>query len=442
MEPSYIVEELELEYKNDLNLAENMLNIVNEFKKACNLNSIKVLIHGPPASGKTTLAKDLCNKYGLHYVSPETVVEETLENLRDRIATEKAAISAREERDRMAEARDAAGEDADLEVVEEEEEDENPDLEELEEQLRDLETSIETAQNNQLPDELMIKLIRDMLGSNICQNQGYILDGYPNTMQQANELFGVGESADEEIGEEDAEGNLAGNKIMPRYVISLQATDEFICERIMQLPEEQVQNTNFEEERLLQRLEEYHLNNNEDNTLLNFFNEIEIHPIMLDVMVDQMEPVLITIFQQLGHVVGFPKSPEEIGFALQCQAEVEKLKAEQNALESNIHEIKLMEEHRVKMEEWTRQLEQYQLEEEKLIVVQSEPLRNYLMNHVFPTLTEGLLEVAYLKPDDPIDFLAEYLFKTNPEGKMFDPTYSRDGEKLMADRKSSRPNNQ
>lgn len=39
------------------------------------------------------------------------------------------------------------------------------------------------------------------------------------------------------------------------------------------------------------------------------------------------------------------------------------------------------------------------------------PFRNYLLQYVVPTLNEGLLEVANFLPDDPVDFLAEYLFK-------------------------------
>lgn len=80
------------------------------------------------------------------------------------------------------------------------------------------------------------------------------------------------------------------------------------------------------------------------------------------------------------------------------------------------------------VEEWSKLLEELQMEEEKLLVAQSEPLRNYLMKFVFPTLTRGLLEVAKIKPTDPVDFLAEYLFKENPEGRMFDPSYTRNGE--------------
>lgn len=44
-------------------------------------------------------------------------------------------------------------------------------------------------------------------------------------------------------------------------------------------------------------------------------------------------------------------------------------------------------------------------EEEAALAAAGEPMRNYLVHHIFPTLTPALLEVAKLRPDDPIDFL-------------------------------------
>jgi hypothetical protein len=44
----------------------------------------------------------------------------------------------------------------------------------------------------------------------------------------------------------------------------------------------------------------------------------------------------------------------------------------------------------------------------------SAPLRAYLMSEVIPTLTEGLIEVTKVRPEDPVDFLAEWIFKKNP----------------------------
>lgn len=75
------------------------------------------------------------------------------------------------------------------------------------------------------------------------------------------------------------------------------------------------------------------------------------------------------------------------------------------------------------MERWSELLHVVQAEEQQLLAAQCKPLREYLIKFVFPTLTRGLLETARIKPDDPVDFLAEFLFKENPEGRMFDPTY-------------------
>lgn len=44
-------------------------------------------------------------------------------------------------------------------------------------------------------------------------------------------------------------------------------------------------------------------------------------------------------------------------------------------------------------------------QEEQLLAIQSIPLRNYLIKYVFPTLTRGLIEVADVHPENPIDYL-------------------------------------
>ena len=40
-----------------------------------------------------------------------------------------------------------------------------------------------------------------------------------------------------------------------------------------------------------------------------------------------------------------------------------------------------------------------------MLETQSIPLRNYLMKNVMPTLTQGLIEVCKVRPDDAIDYL-------------------------------------
>jgi len=49
-------------------------------------------------------------------------------------------------------------------------------------------------QGSRLDDQTIARLFRDRLHSKPCQNQGFILDGYPKTTDQAKELFSLGTS--------------------------------------------------------------------------------------------------------------------------------------------------------------------------------------------------------------------------------------------------------
>lgn len=61
-------------------------------------------------------------------------------------------------------------------------------------------------------------------------------------------------------------------------VISLDASDEFLKNRVMNLPESIVAGTHNTEEGLLRRLAEFRAVNTEDETVLNYFDELEVHP--------------------------------------------------------------------------------------------------------------------------------------------------------------------
>lgn len=60
-------------------------------------------------------------------------------------------------------------------------------------------------------------------------------------------------------------------------------------------------------------------------------------------------------------------------------------------------------------------LELLEQEEAALLEARAKPLRAYLMDTVLPALTEGMLEVVKVQPDDPIDYLAEFLFRKGQE---------------------------
>ena len=98
-----------------------------------------------------------------------------------------------------------------------------------------------------IPDDLINEAVRWRLNQNDCQNRGYILDGYPKSLQQAQDVFVVtpkppekkrpvvGEDGEEEPPEEEEEEvNLKPQlqtNIYPESVIRLRATTLFLKRR-------------------------------------------------------------------------------------------------------------------------------------------------------------------------------------------------------------------
>ena len=117
---------------------------------------------GPPAAGKTSIVRLLCEHYKLHHIKIHDVIEEALDNLR------KSA------------ARADAGEDA--------EEDDEGKAQEDAELLEAINDSKEE-NNGRIVDTHIIKFFRDKLHSKPCQNQGFIVDGFPKTLEQGKLLF-------------------------------------------------------------------------------------------------------------------------------------------------------------------------------------------------------------------------------------------------------------
>ncbi|XP_025025136.1 adenylate kinase 7-like [Python bivittatus] len=206
--------------------------------------------------------------------------------------------------------------------------------------------------------------------------------------------------------------------IIPDHVVSLNASDEFLKTRIMNLPESIVAGTHYAQDRYLRSLSLFRELNSEDETVLNYFDEIEIHPQYIDVSkFEGLENRVITkeIIKNIGE-------PRNYGMTEEEREEFERKEAEEclarEAKEKADLEKKEFEERAQKLanwEEWNKRLEEVKRQEQELLEAQSIPLRNYLMKHVMPTLMQGLNQCCMVRPDDPVDFLAEYLFKNNPE---------------------------
>ncbi|XP_014396966.1 PREDICTED: adenylate kinase 7 isoform X2 [Myotis brandtii] len=357
------------------------------------LTPIKVCILGPPAVGKSSVAEVLAKYYKIHHIKLKDVISEAIAKLEAIVAPKFGGEGGEED---------------------EEEEEEEENVEDAQELLDGIKESME--QNaGRLEDQYVIRFVKEKLKSMPCRNQGYILDGFPKTYDQAKDLF----NKDEEEEEEEIRGKMLpfDKLIIPEFVCALDGSDEFLKLRVMNLPESMVVGTHYSQDQFLRSLSNFRDLNTEDETVFNYFDELEIHPIHIDVGKIEDPHNRLTI-KRLIKEIGEPRN---YGLTDEEKAEEERKAAEERMAREAMVEAEREHKEAVEMaekiarwEEWNRRLEEVKREETELLEAQSAPLRNYLMTYVMPTLMQGLNECCKVRPEDPVDFLAEYLFKHNP----------------------------
>ncbi|XP_043118384.1 adenylate kinase 7 [Puntigrus tetrazona] len=377
IEATYLKENFNIQWVSETGVVENIEQITEEYKQTRGLLPLRICILGPPAVGKSTIAERTCKHYKLHHVKLKETITETLENLESSVRVE----------------------------------DEDNDQNEAQEFLDTLKENM-NQNGGRLDDQYVIRIMRDKLRTKPCMNQGFVLDGFPKTYQQAKELF-TGDEEPEDLQSKHEK------KIIPEFVFFVDATDVFLKNRVLNLPETAVEGTSYTPEQFLRRLANFRERNVEDETLLNYFEDLEIHPELLEITSNDDSEYQLVI-EKVCKKVGKPKN---YGIILEEVEEEERRQAEQELREKAAQraeaERREEEESRQREQrwaEWNQQLEEVRRQEHDLLESQSELLRNYLMKDVMPTLTQGLIECCRIRPDDPIDFLAEYLLKNNPEG--------------------------
>jgi adenylate kinase len=70
---------------------------------------------------------------------------------------------------------------------------------------------------------------------------------------------------------------------------------------------------------------------------------------------------------------------------------------------------------KIEDEKQAAKLELLREQERDLLDTRSQPIRQYLMDNVVPHLTEGLIDLCKDIPDEPIDYLADFLLKKADE---------------------------
>ncbi|AWP16859.1 putative adenylate kinase 7 [Scophthalmus maximus] len=383
MEAVYLKELFSISWVCDSGLVDNMEQVVEEYRLTRGLLPVRLCVLGPPAVGKSTVSRRICERYKLHHITLKETLSETIAQLEDAVMNS-----------------DVDGENEDS-------------VAEAQELLDSLKESMEPG-GGVLDDQLLVKMVKDKLTSNPCRNQGFVLDDLPSTYEQAKQLF----SAEEHESEDGtSQGSSYSKRIMPELVLRLEASDTFLNDRVMNLPEALVQELSYDPELFLRRLATYREDSTEDETVLNFFDELDINSLCLEVN-SSGEANGRLLIQRICDTLGKPRN---YGQSIPEVKEEERRKAEEKmsreSQERAEEEQRQAEEARhtaAHWEEWTKRQEAVRQQEEQLLEAKSVPMRSYLTEHVMPTLTQGLIECCRARPADPVDFLAEFLFKNNP----------------------------
>jgi len=358
---------LGIEWHAQEGLLASMSKVVQEYRESRGLLPLRVLVHGNDELTKSDLAKALAEEYKLPYVLAAAALEEAA-NKGDELAAEVQAAQAA----------------------------------------------------SAVTDELTAKVLSVALTSTTCRNQGYVLQGFPTTLAQASLIFGGKKAVEGEEGEEPpAEEAEEGAEVpalvaaAPEFLVTLEADETVIKEKLLAQAEPAMT-----EEELAQMLASYAETNQEDSqtTVLALPALAEVEQLgPLEVKMNTSVSSLLSKARvYLGQPRNYGPTEEELAAKKALEDAEAKRKADAEAAAAADREAAEAAERKRREEHEAKRAAGVKQQEAELLEVRSIPLRNYLMANVIPTLTEGLIEVCKLKPEDPVDHLAEYLFKNNP----------------------------
>ncbi|VDO66253.1 unnamed protein product [Schistosoma margrebowiei] len=512
MNASYIKENFQIKWHCETGLVDHINLITKEYKLSRQLIPIRLCILGPPASGKTTLAKKLCEYYKLPHIHIKQVIDEAIANLKKRVQMIEEAQS---DQNQMVNENEYPGsEDSEfLEAIQQNMTENNGRL-----GLEYVTTFFyRTYQAEKLNNNRLLSFksgVNTFPASTAIDHVSYypkfatIYYNYyvdPSTSSLYQTISGSSGDGEEDEGEQENEeeeeegikaidtsdftqsanellksqylqsekeaddvtkelGLLSTQPIpmqlpkglLPAYVFELQATDNFLRDRIMNMPEYKVHGTHYTESGFWRRLNEYRTNqiginpalsptlnipgspgsepevgqvdlnslsplasaSIYENSVRAYFDSKGILQIPVNIMTDESEELEQT-FKKLVYFIGPPRnyglSDEEIEKQrlIVEKQRIEFERAEEERLKQEIETAEAERNQRIK--EWKEKQEALEKEEKDLLNKEAEPLRAYLRKHIMPVLAKGLTECVRKRPDDPLDFLAEYLFYNNPQ---------------------------
>ncbi|CAD8062089.1 unnamed protein product [Paramecium primaurelia] len=378
----------------------NIDKIRDQFKIYRGLDTVKLIVHGGPAAGKSYLCQQLSNYYRIPHIQIKKLIQElldsptkigelvktTLQQVKDQMVAEAFAVFEAEKKKKKV----PKGQP---------------------EPIFDASTIVP-----RLPDSILIQAYQWRLEQNDAQNLGYVLDGFPKTLEQYELLF-------------QNENNQVIENIKPKGVIYLDYSDDQLKEKAKQIidqpryTEDQINRRiiNFRKsnDSLLQQYEKFDIKriNNPENAfdqaqefitrngpILVLQEKKEEEQFEIEVVQEDASPELQTIQQQESQQLQDKKIPTSQSQVQQSQLGVKK-KGDQ--LNKSLNESRVSKEKQKLTDE--QKFEQFKQQEKEQLDLRSQPLRQYLADNVVPYLAEALVVLCEKHPENPIHFLADFL---------------------------------
>jgi adenylate kinase len=348
-------------------LVTNISTVASEFARWRRLKPVRCLILGPPGCGASTFAAALAEQYAVEPV----VMDNVIENLKNQ---------------------------------------DSP----LGQTVRDTMDQITAALSNPkstgpflIPASVTAQVAQEALVERIpVRYRGFTLCGFPTTAEEVDTFFLEDAPVPEPTEETDAPPPEKLPKIFKSsveldVVIVLSSSDENCQRRAQTEAERPMPDAEFKKKVDVWKKEMPE----EGPKLTDALIERGLEPLLFDADVDSPAHVAEQV------VLHLETKRQVYNFRLPACKNVSGTNDDETETKPTMDEgsVQKEAENRRKKKEEEDRLEAIKKEEFVRLEKHSEPLRQYLMSFVVPTLTTGLVDVCRETPEDPIAYLADYL---------------------------------
>ncbi|CAO1320063.1 unnamed protein product [Diamesa serratosioi] len=399
---------------NGFNFELNTNKLAEEFYRSRNLKPIKILVDGSPFTYQQELSEMLSNYYTLHVVKQTCFLENTNDRLLRKIKKAEEYL-------------------IDMDLMKQTQLNEVTQSSETavnyhEMMLEVLNQTIQwKSQSEAITDYLASKenfvefkfsksyIMQRLMSFPCSKHQGYVMQGFQLDRAMASCLFLQDFEAEAPVDE--LEFNV---DTKPDFVVIINRSQgpDLLCQNIEDSFQTEIKlETDLDEKQKLMKCElnHYYETHQEDVSLLNFFLDRDIIPMEITIDNDLNEKQIKEIFESIIARIGPPKSyeltREELNEIQRRKLEITAMEEAEKVEKAMQQSAKNQEERELQLEDWTNQMMKLKRQEIIEMEKRSLPVRHYLMKYILPNITEGLVEMTKLRPENPTEYLAEYLFK-------------------------------